>query len=997
MTADNLSQRVSELSQRLEELQAKCASNPANAAEILSDALESLRTSIEKINLGILKAEEITRNAESQAKEMEAVFSSIADGVVVYDKLANITYINKAAKKISGLTGNDYARPFAERMKAIVSPTGKPFRYEELPFNRAVKGEVVKDFEMIADHGPGKRFTILASAAPIHDDKGEIVGVVSTMKDIADRKRAEERLLESEQRFRDAIENFPNVFVIYDQDRRVQFVNSKGLQIIGLSEKDVIGRKDEEIFPPDMINSYLPALKRAIETKTLQVLERTRHISMGGQTIIVNILPLLDDNRNIRHIMGITYDITERKRAEEALRESEQRYREIIETAEEGIAIHETDGTITYVNRRMADMLGYSRKEIIGRSSLDFVDDEERKKVIQLRESLKEEGGFTKERKMRRKDGSILWTLSNLSPRLDGAGNFIGYLAMYTDISERKRAEEEIRRSEERFRSIFESTQEAIILIDAEMRCINANPGAGVITGIPHEQLVGQFLQDFVNPGFDLSATWPAFKKTGRFAGEVGIRHKDGTFRTVEATGRADILPGQHLFVGHDITERMRMEDELRRARDKLEERVQERTAELSDANENLEVINEELQVEISEHKKTEKNLIAAKEAAEAAVEAKAAFLANMSHELRTPLNAVIGYSGLLLDDNLTNEQKENIESIKDSGEALLAIISDILEFSRAEKEKVELEQQPLSLKRCIEESMDMVAVQADKKGLNLSYTIGYGIPDTIIGDPGRLRQILVNLLSNAVKFTDKGNISVFVSSIALEGNKCKITFEVRDTGIGMPQDKMNRLFKPFEQLEYVISRKRNGAGLGLSISKKLVELMGGEIWTESEEGKGSTFRFTIQANTIPGKHLDLGEKDRSVYKNLSVEKPLSILVAEDNPSNQKVLVEMLKRLGYRPDAVADGVEVLQALKIRPYDLIFMDIRMPEMDGLTAAKEIRRLIPDSGPRIVAVTAFAMEGDREKCLEAGMDGYIAKPVKLGDLAEVLDKYQPHKNC
>jgi CheY-like chemotaxis protein len=407
-------------------------------------------------------------------------------------------------------------------------------------------------------------------------------------------------------------------------------------------------------------------------------------------------------------------------------------------------------------------------------------------------------------------------------------------------------------------------------------------------------------------------------------------------------------------------------------------------------------VINEELEVEISEHEKTEKNLIAAKEAAEAAVEAKAAFLANMSHELRTPLNAVIGYSSLLLDDNLTQEQTESIESIKNGGEALLAIISEILEFSRAEKGKITLEYQPFSIKRCIEESMDMVAVQADKKGLNLSYTISYGMRDTIIGDPGRLRQILVNLLANAVKFTDEGSISVSASSEIIEGNRRKIAFDVQDTGIGMPQDKMDRLFEPFTQLEYVISRKRDGTGLGLAISKKLVEFMGGQIWAKSEVGKGSTFGFTIQAETIPGKQLDLGEKNRATYENLSGQRPLSILVADDNPSNQKVLVEMLKRLGYRPDAVADGYEVIQALRIRPYDLIFMDIRMPEMDGLTATRKIRELWPDNGPKVVAITAYAMEGDQEMCLEAGMDGYIAKPVKLGDLAEVLDKYQPYKN-
>jgi CheY-like chemotaxis protein len=405
------------------------------------------------------------------------------------------------------------------------------------------------------------------------------------------------------------------------------------------------------------------------------------------------------------------------------------------------------------------------------------------------------------------------------------------------------------------------------------------------------------------------------------------------------------------------------MEQELRKARDDLELRVQERTAELQDS----------------------------LEAAKESVKAKAAFLANMSHELRTPMNAVIGFSSLLLDDNLTQEHREYIEAIRKGGEAQLAIIDDILDYSRVEKDKVVLEHQPFSLKHLIDESLNMVATQAGKKGLNLSQTVNYGTPDTVIGDHGRLRQILVNLLSNAVKFTDKGDVSVSVSSKSVDGDRHQIFFAVKDTGIGIPLDKMNQLFQPFTQLERTLSRKRDGVGLGLAITKNLVELMGGKIWAESTP-QGTVFNFTIQAETIPGKQLDFGKMDSGIAsESFPGLKPMRILVAEDNPSNQRVLVEMLKRLGYRAEAVADGREVIQALERQDYDLVLMDIKMPEMDGITTAQVIRKLRPENGPNIVAITAFALDGDREKCLEAGMDDYISKPIQLKELASILEKY------
>ncbi len=562
-----------------------------------------------------------------------------------------------------------------------------------------------------------------------------------SLEDLSDAKA---KLRDCEQRFRNSIDHFPNVFVIYDSERRMQFINSKGIQIIGLSEKDIIGRKDGEFFPPEMIDSYLPALKRAIETKMPQILERIRHVRMGGQTVIINITPLLDEKGNIRQILGITYDVTERKR----------------------------------------------------------------------------------------------------------------------------------------------------------------------------------------------------------------------------------------------------MEEELRKAQGELEKRVQERTAELSQAKKELEVINEELQKEISRQKLLEKELIKAKECAEAAAEAKAAFLANMSHELRTPMNAVIGMTSLLLEDQPTPEQRDSIEIISRSGEALLTLINKILDFSKMDMDKIELESQPFELQRCIEDSIDLLSGEAFNKDLSMAYTIDEDVPRIIMGDPTRLRQVLGNLLSNAVKFTDKGEVVVSVSSNP-KGERHEIHFAVKDTGIGIPQDLMYKLFKPFSQVDASNICKYVGTGLGLSISKKLAETMGGRIWAESEPGKGSTFHFTVLAQATDEESVmaeDLQTKPDPV---LSPSCNLRILLAEDDEVNQKVMLKMLRRLGCRADLAANGIEAIQAIERQPYDVVLMDIKMPEMDGMEATKEIRRR-RSSGekPRIIALTAFALEGDRERCLEAGMDDYISKPIKIADLKRPL---------
>ncbi len=665
---------------------------------------------------------------------------------------------------------------------------------------------------------------------------------------------------------------------------------------------------------------------------------------------------------------------------------------------------------------------------------------------------------------------SELETLAEPVAKFVGSlGGCVAHQTLNREVALRKRLDSELRHREERFRALIENAIDLILVLDYAGTVKFASPSVEPVLGLKPAALMGSSVFGMVHSE-DVAALMSAVKNELQRSGigpslDLRMRSASGEWRTFAV--RTNSLLSAPSVAGiimncHDITELRQLTIELDQAR----------------------------------------------EEALASSRARGEFLANMSHEIRTPMNGILGMASLLLDTRLTQEQREYVETMRTSGTVLLSVVNDVLDFSKIESGRIELESEPFELRQCVEDAVDMSAPAAIEKGLDLAYWLSPSVPEVVVGDLVRVRQILINLLSNSVKFTSKGEVLVTVDAGEASDGRCQLRITVRDTGVGMTEESQQLLFQPFTQADPSTTRRFGGTGLGLTICKRLSEAMGGEIWVQSVLGGGSTFHVTLVVDwaegetsqeeppieSLAGCTVLLVDRNPSVVEGMVrlvepwgmtarvadcaeaaleaamqdpvpavavvglepcdelvgelaemgvpsvvasplgrahgshpvvVSKPvraaklvsalqeitgettaedaaeaephedhlaplpsLKILLAEDNPVNRKLAVLMLERLGYMPDVAANGLEAIEAVEREIYDVVLMDGQMPELDGFEATRRIRALKLDQQPRIVALTAHAMHGDRERCLDAGMDEYLAKPIQLDQLRRVL---------
>jgi PAS domain S-box-containing protein len=1032
------------------------------------------------------------------SRDVTASHSSEEKFRVLFDQSANAHFIfdgdrvlacNRSAAELMGvaqisdLTGLDVAALSPEKQ-----PDGSLSEIKRAEIWQRVRELGHIRYEWQARKSNGQELPVEIAITPVWADGREVL--LAVWSDLTERRLSESLLRESEQRFEAFMEHSPTLCFIKDDQGRMVFVNRVMAKAFGVSPEEMAGRNDCDWLPTETARAVMEYDRSILQNNraSKQVEMITTSDGVTYEWLVVKFPMTGLDGRKL--LGGIGVDVREQRRAERALKRSESTFRDLFDDAP--VAYHELDtaGRVLRVNKTELALLGYTAEEMIGRPIWDFVvENVSREAVIgKLRNGTVATDAF--QRTYRRKDGSPIPVLIRDRLLRDASGSVVGMRSTTQDISELKRTEASLRAAEENYRKIFEHAIEGIFQISPDGRFLNANPALAGILGYSSPAELLAEVSDIGGQVYVQPARWAEFQSVMERSASIAefeceMRCRNGSVIWVSKHARPVCDPdGKVVYYEgalENVTARRQAETAMAKARDSALE---------------------------SARLKTE-------------------FLANMSHEIRTPMNGIIGMTGLLLDTELSSRQRDFAETIVDSSEALLKIINDILDFSKIEAGMLTFEEIDFDICDVAEGVVDLFAGRALTKGIELSLIIADGVPEVLTGDPGRLRQVLANLVGNALKFTDEGEVRMMIRAEKEQSGGTMLHFEVMDTGIGISADQQARLFQAFVQADGSTTRRHGGTGLGLAISRRLVSQMGGEIWIESEPGRGSRLFFTAllrtpenvrvqQLRQFPGvRTLVVGQrgggasvltelieswgvdveraadgaeamqalcaadgqfdavifdvdvrceggksvartirddarfagvrlvrvvslntsekpggcddtpvdgqitrpfKHRSVHRCIgdvlesrpakmpqavpAVAGPrgdarapgLRVLVAEDSAVNQKVVQFQLRKLGCKVDCVADGEQAVQAIRKKSYDVVLMDCQMPKLDGWETSRRIRQFENGRKHRswIIAMTAHSLAGDRERCMEAGMDDYLSKPVRFGDLGAALQR-------
>ncbi|MFD2784232.1 PAS domain S-box protein [Hymenobacter rubripertinctus] len=770
-------------------------------------------------------------------------------------------------------------------------------------------------------------------------------------------KEAEKRLVEQQQFYETVLNQLPADVAVFDAGHRYRFVNPAAIGNAELRQW-IIGHDDFEYATyrnrsDKMARDRRARFEQAIRQRTVLAWEERLKTPTGDRLALRHMQAVFDPTTDeLRMVIGYGIDITERHAAEERLRQREAELQEnqafvraVVDTTPNIIWATDGRGKVLFSNRAFDDLIKQSAHREPGIAPNSRVAAEAQEFIISDDYVLTTGRELVKETTYTLRDGTVLDLQTVKRPLYRGDGS-LNVLGVSTDITEMKKARQTLENSAKQYRDLMHYSQALICTHDLNGVLLSVNPAAAQLVGVVPEMLIGRTLHQVMSPNLHskLDLYLQQSREQQAITGLMTLNGPDGRLHHLIYDNYRVEEPGEEPYViayGQEITERIQAEQELVRAKDEAENTAR----------------------------------------------AKENFLANMSHEIRTPINGILGMAGLLAKTPLDESQQEHLRILRNSGRHLLTVINDVLDVAKIEAGKLEMERVPFDICQSIKESVQTLAYRAEEKGIDFRLKPLQLPRPIVIGDPGRLNQILLNLLSNAVKFTNRGSVELGGRLLHETEDEIGIEFCVRDTGIGISADKQESIFENFSQAYADTSRRFGGTGLGLTISRRLVQQMGGRMWVESEEGQGSTFFFSL---TLPKGGATLPTVVPLPKPDYTVLHHKRVLLVEDHPVNQQLAVLILAGWQVETHVASDGTEALEQLEARLYDVVLMDIQMPGMSGLDVTRLLRQH-PDparANTPVIALTANVMRSDNEIYRAAGLD-YLSKPFEEDDLFRKLE--------